>query len=69
MEWREFEKSMLSTSSTFSTKQTERTEMNEFASPCVVQWATAGTPVVCPPGATSPAAPRSSQATTLSATA
>lgn len=35
----------------------------------VIQWATAGTPAACPPGATSPAAPRSSRATTPSATA
>lgn len=47
-------------------------EMNEFPFPSptyVVQWATAGTPAACPPGATSPAAPRSSRATTPSATA
>lgn len=37
--------------------------------PSVLQWATAGTPAACPPGATSPAAPRSSRATTPSATA
>lgn len=36
---------------------------------CVVQWVTAGTPAACPPGATSPAAPHSSRATTPSATA
>lgn len=36
---------------------------------CVIQLAIAGTPAACPPGATSPAAPHSSQATTQSATA
>lgn len=51
---------------------TEGKEMNEFPFPSpthVIQWATAGTPAACPPGATSPAAPRSSRATTPSATA
>lgn len=51
---------------------TEGKGMTEFLSPSptrVIQWATAGTPAACPPGATSPAAPRSSRATTPSATA